>query len=131
MCLFCDYQTKRSNYIYENELVYAIKDQFPVSPGHALVITKRHFASYFDATKEEILAIDEAMRAVKDLIEEIYHPDGYNIGVNQGADAGQTIMHLHVHLIPRYKGDVKNPRGGVRGAIPGKQHYGVNRISDD
>lgn len=86
-------------------------------------IPKRHVANYFELTTEEVLAIRDLLQRMKTEVDAKFHPDGYNIGVNVGADAGQSIFHVHVHLIPRYKGDVKNPRGGVRGVIPAKQSY--------
>lgn len=91
-----------------------IRDRFPVSQGHTLVISRRHVASFFDATEEEQFALLRAVRAAKADLDAELHPDGYNVGVNQGVAAGQTVMHLHVHLIPRYAGDVADPRGGVR-----------------
>ncbi len=109
--------------IYENNHVYAILDGFPVSKGHTLIITKRHVGNYFSLNSDELKSIDEALKHMKNQLDDLYHPDGYNIGINNGEAAGQTVMHLHVHLIPRYKGDMPNPRGGVRGVIPGKQKY--------
>lgn len=109
-CLFCNYK----EIIAENELAFAIYDKFPVNKGHALIIPKRHFSSFFEATEEEIKAIYSLLHDVKYIVDREYEPQGYNVGINIGEDAGQTIMHLHVHLIPRYKGDVANPRGGVR-----------------
>lgn len=109
-CLFCNYKET----IGENELAFAIYDKFPVNKGHALIIPKRHFSSFFEATEEEIKAIYSLLHDVKYIVDREYEPQGYNVGINIGEDAGQTIMHLHVHLIPRYKGDVENPRGGVR-----------------
>lgn len=111
-CLFCNFL--KENYIAENELAFAIFDKFPVNEGHALIIPKRHFENFFDATQEEITAIYELLHKVKEIIDGKYFPTGYNVGVNVGEDGGQTIMHLHVHLIPRYKGDVENPKGGIR-----------------
>ena len=98
-------------------------DGFPVSPGHALIIPKRHVASFFDLTKEEQLDLLKLADEVKIIVEERYHPDGYNVGINVGEAAGQSVFHVHMHLIPRYHGDVSNPRGGVRGVIPTKQNY--------
>jgi len=129
--LFCKLMTeknvnngkKTNEYILENELALGRYDDFPVSKGHMEFVTKRHIATIFDATAEEKTAIFELIDKAKMMIDKEYHPDGYNIGVNCGESAGQTIMHLHVHLIPRYEGDVKNPRGGVRGIIPEKQNY--------
>lgn len=95
-------------------MVFAIYDVFPVNEGHILVISKRHFSSFFEATDEEILAIYELINKVKEIVHIKYEPTEYNIGINIGEDAGQTIMNLHVHVIPRYKGDVKNPKEGIR-----------------
>lgn len=118
-CIFCE----AKEIIIENEFAYVRFDKFPVNLGHLEVITKRHVASFFDATLKEKLAIIELLDRSKEIIDNKYKPDGYNIGINCGEVAGQSIMHLHVHLIPRYKDDVKNPRGGVRGVIPSKQNY--------
>lgn len=111
-CLFCNYDKKE--YVAENEFAFAIYDHFPVNKGHVLIIPKRHFENFFDAKEEEVCAIYDLMHTVKSIIDKELKPDGYNVGINIGYDAGQTIMHLHVHLIPRYKGDVENPRGGIR-----------------
>ncbi len=120
-CPFCD--IKEEQIILKNNLCYAIYDKFPVNPGHILIIPFRHFSSFFDATKEEKIAIFDLLDYCKKLLDDKFKPDGYNIGVNVGHYAGQTIFHLHVHLIPRYKGDIDNPRGGVRGVIPEKRMY--------
>lgn len=112
-CVFCEF-VKNKGYLLENELAFAVYDSFPVNKGHTLIIPKRHFESYFDALPEEILAMDDLVKKAKKFLDEEYKPDGYNIGVNVGADAGQGIFHMHIHLIPRYKGDVENPRGGIR-----------------
>ena len=101
----------------------AFYDGFPVSPGHALIIPKRHVASYFDLSVQEREAMTQMMLDVKQKLDDRFHPDGYNIGINVGEYAGQSIFHCHMHLIPRYKGDVENPKGGVRGVIPSKQKY--------
>jgi diadenosine tetraphosphate (Ap4A) HIT family hydrolase len=111
-CLFCSFSKEK--YIAENELAFAIFDGFPVNKGHALIIPKRHFGNFFDATEEEITAIYRLIHEVKAKLDEELKPGGYNIGVNVGHYGGQTIMHLHVHLIPRYKGDVEKPKGGIR-----------------
>ncbi|MTI64980.1 MAG: HIT family protein [Firmicutes bacterium] len=116
ICIFCD--TNELEIQLENELAYAIFDKYPVSKGHMLIIPKRHFQSFFEASKEEILAIYDLIHKCKRLLEEKYNPDGYNIGVNVNEEAGQTIMHLHVHIIPRHKGDVSDPRGGIRNLKP-------------
>ena len=111
-CIFCNYN--KSEIIVENKLAFAIMDKFPVNEGHTLIIPKRHFPNLFEATEEEVKAIYSLMHEVKEMLDIQYEPSGYNIGVNVGYYAGQTVMHLHVHLIPRYKGDVDNPRGGIR-----------------
>ena len=121
-CFFCKC-IKNKEFEIENDLAFAIFDGYPVSKGHLLVITKRHIKDWWETTKEERIAIFELIDEAKKLIDNEYHPDGYNIGMNLGIEAGQTIMHLHIHLIPRYKGDISNPRGGVRGIIPEKQKY--------
>lgn len=121
-CLFCSINNDRV--IARNELAFAIKDGFPVTASHTLVIPKRHVETYFDLSVEELLACDELLRS---LAAEIKSQDttveGFNIGMNAGEVAGQTIFHCHIHLIPRRKGDVENPRGGVRHLIPGKGFY--------
>ena len=111
-CIFCEYS--KEEYIAENDLCFAIFDKFPVNEGHTLIIPKRHFQNYFDATKEEIAAIYDLSQEVKKFIDYKYSPDGYNVGVNVNHEGGQTIMHLHMHIIPRYKGDIEDPRGGIR-----------------
>jgi diadenosine tetraphosphate (Ap4A) HIT family hydrolase len=118
-CVFCDDQDK----VLENSKCFAIYDRFPVNKGHILIIPKRHFSSYFDATKEELVGFDELIFEAQKSLNSIYNPDGYNIGINCGEVAGQTVMHAHIHLIPRYVDDVKDPRGGIRGIIPAKQKY--------
>jgi diadenosine tetraphosphate (Ap4A) HIT family hydrolase len=107
---------------FEGRLVRALWDGFPVSPGHMLVVPKRHVPTWFDATQEELIDLVTALDKAKELTAS-YKPHGYNIGVNAGAAAGQTVFHLHVHLIPRYAGDVPDPRGGVRHIIPSKGRY--------
>ena len=118
-CVFC----QMKDYILENELAYAIYDKYPVGKGHMLFIPKRHVKDFFDITKEEREAIFELIDEGKKLLDEKYSPDSYNVGINCGEHAGQTIMHVHVHLIPRYIGDMKDPTGGVRGVIPYKMKY--------
>ncbi len=120
-CPFCNIEEDKI--IMSNELCYAIYDNSPVNKGHTLIIPFRHFDSYFDATKEEKCAISDLTEDIKKLIDEKYSPDGYNLGVNIGWYAGQTVMHVHYHVIPRYKGDIKVPKGGVRGVIPDKKLY--------
>ena len=120
-CPFCDLPPERI--VAENALALATPDAFPASPGHTLVVPRRHVASWFDATPAEQEAILALVARVKDELEHDRRPDGYNIGINVGEAAGQTVMHLHVHLIPRYTRDVDDPRGGVRYAIPDKGNY--------
>ncbi len=122
-CPFC--AVPEGDRILENELVIGFFDRFPVSPGHVLLVTRRHVASWFEAGEEERAAlmrgVDEAVRLIEATAER--RPDGYNVGFNTGEAAGQTVMHLHVHVIPRYLGDVDDPRGGVRGAVPHRRIY--------
>ena len=120
-CLFCSIDENRI--ILENETVVAIRDAFPVSFGHTLIIPKRHIASFFETSKEEREAIVEALEQCKLILDKEFNPDGYNIGINDGVMAGQTVMHLHIHLIPRYKGDSRDPRGGIRWIFPDKARY--------
>ena len=121
-CLFCNIPQERI--VLENDLAYAIRDGFPVTKMHSIIIPKRHIKDYFDLNKDELLACDHLIRSLK---EEINNSDssvnGFNIGMNAGESAGQTIFHCHIHLIPRRTGDVDNPRGGVRHTIPGKGDY--------
>jgi diadenosine tetraphosphate (Ap4A) HIT family hydrolase len=120
-CPFCTIKPERI--IADGNLVFAIRDQYPVNSGHTLVISKRHFSSWFDATYDERLEILQMVDRLKALLDDELHPDGYNIGVNVGGASGQTVAHLHFHLIPRFYGDVDDPRGGVRYVIPGKGNY--------
>lgn len=119
--MFCD--VPASEIIVNHDLCFARWDKFPVSPGHLLIIPKRHFESVFDATADEFRAFGEVLLLANQVIEKEYQPDGYNIGVNDGQAAGQSVFHVHMHVIPRYKGDVENPLGGVRGVVPFKQKY--------
>lgn len=112
-----------SEHVASNALAFAVRDGFPVSPGHTLVVPRRLVATWFDATREEQLAILDLVDAVKRSLDAERRPDGYNVGVNAGAAAGQTVMHLHVHVIPRYAGDMDDPRGGVRHVIPSMGNY--------
>lgn len=122
-CPFCSLPPERIE--LERELAFTIRDGYPVSPGHTLVIPRRHCATYFDATPEEQAAlwalVDETRRELDAHLDP--RPDGYNVGFNAGEAAGQTVMHLHIHVIPRYTGDVENPRGGVRWVVPDKADY--------
>lgn len=112
-CVFCDY-LKNNEFIIDNGLAFAIHDHYPVNKGHILILPKRHYAGYFDATPDEIIAFNELTTSVKLILDTELQPDGYNIGINIGEAAGQTVFHLHIHLIPRYLGDMDNPKGGIR-----------------
>ena len=121
-CLFCN--SKESGLTDENQLAYASYDSYPVTDQHCLIIPKRHVKDYFDLTVEEIVACDQLIKKMKKEIEKKdASVKGFNIGINSGKIAGQSIMHCHIHLIPRREGDVENPQGGVRSVIPLKQHY--------
>ena len=125
-CLFCD--IKKSGCAYENELAYASYDSYPVTEHHCLIIPKRHIKDYFDLSNKELVACNDLIQIVKD---EITKKDpsvkGFNLGTNIGKVSGQSILHCHLHLIPRREGDVDNPQGGVRSVIPNKQHYKRNK----
>lgn len=112
-----------SEHVASNELAFAIRDTFPVSPGHTLVVPFREVATWFDASAEEKKAILDLVDTVKGRLDEEFQPQGYNVGFNAGAAAGQTVNHLHVHVIPRFVGDVPDPRGGVRWVLPEKAAY--------
>jgi|TARA_B110000438_G_scaffold288599_1_gene322246 diadenosine tetraphosphate (Ap4A) HIT family hydrolase len=121
-CLFCN--LKKSDLLDENELTYASLDSYPVSDQHCLIIPKRHVKDYFELTHQEIISSNQLINKIKKKIETNDNSvKGFNIGTNSGKVAGQTIMHCHIHLIPRREGDVENPQGGIRGVIPLKQHY--------
>lgn len=120
-CPFCTIDPARI--IRGCPLTISLWDGFPVSPGHALLVPRRHIASWADATDDEKHALITAIDHARALIDDLHHPHGYNIGFNDGRAAGQTVMHLHVHVIPRYEGDVPDPRGGVRWVVPSKARY--------
>ena len=125
-CLFCN--IKKSGCVYENELAYVSYDSYPVTKNHCLIIPKRHIKDYFDLSNEELLACNDLIKILK---KEITKKDssvkGFNLGTNIGKVSGQSILHCHLHLIPRRYGDVDNPQGGVRSVIPNKQHYKRNK----
>lgn len=129
ICPFCTLQHHPENTVVEGTYAYVIYDKYPVNPGHALIVPKRHVADYFDLSPVEEIEMWQLVRQMKTHLEQEYHPSGYNIGINCGKDAGQTIFHLHIHLIPRYPGDMPNPEGGVRGVIPEKQKYNKEEMS--
>ena len=119
-CLFCK---EPRGVLRVHELAYSARDTYAVSPGHTLIIPKRHVASFFELTQDELVACINLINEEKQFIDGEFNPDGYNIGVNVGPAAGQSILHVHIHVIPRYLGDVKNPQGGVRHVIPSNAHY--------
>ena len=120
-CPFCN--PDNSKIVLANSHAAAFYDGFPVSPGHSLIVPKRHIASFFEATREEQAALLDLLAEMQEILVKERNPDGFNIGINDGTAAGQTIMHLHIHLIPRYAGDQPDPRGGVRWIFPDKAEY--------
>ncbi|HQK56060.1 MAG TPA: HIT family protein [Methanolinea sp.] len=120
-CLFCN--PNDEDIILKNLHGYARYDGYPVSPGHLLIIPFRHVSSLFELSDEEVGGLWSLVKEGRTSLNENFHPDGFNVGVNVGEAAGQTVFHVHIHLIPRYHGDVENPKGGVRGVIPGKMGY--------
>ena len=119
-CIFC---TPNREILAENASGLAFFDSFPVSRGHALVVPKRHVMTIFEMSEEEYTDCFRLVLALRDLLLARYSPHGFNVGANCGEAAGQSVWHAHIHVIPRYKGDVPNPRGGVRGVIPYKASY--------
>ena len=109
--------------LLENEVGFVIYDGFPVSKGHCLIVPHRVYSDYFESTNDEVIGLQKLVLETKKLLDEKFQPDGFNVGINSGESGGQTVPHVHIHLIPRYKGDMENPRGGVRGVIPSKQKY--------
>ena len=121
-CIFCHSPEDRQ-ILAEYDLAYAIPDKYPVSAGHSLIIPKIHQPDFFQLSEKYRSACLELIDKTKKIIDKKHNPDGFNIGVNIGESAGQTIGHVHIHLIPRYEGDVENPTGGVRNVIPGRGDY--------
>jgi diadenosine tetraphosphate (Ap4A) HIT family hydrolase len=121
ICPFCTLGAERI--VLANECAVVVRDSFPVSPGHTLIIQKRHVGSFFDVTGGERKAMLTLLDSAKLGLDAAFHPDGYNIGINDGKAAGQTVPHLHLHLIPRYAGDSEDPRGGVRWILPQKAKW--------
>ena len=117
-CIFCD-KVASGEALLQNELAIAFFDSFPVSRGHVLIIPRRHAETFFDLTDDELVAMKHLAFEVKALLDEQFHPNGYNIGLNCREAGGQTVFHCHMHVIPRYKGDVPDPTGGVRTILPG------------
>ena len=120
-CIFC--HTANEKLVAENALAQAVYDTFPVTPGHTLIVPRRHATTIWDLTDEEYQACFALVREARAILEERHKPDAFNIGVNCGEAAGQSVWHAHIHLIPRYEGDVPDPRGGVRNIVPHKAHY--------
>ncbi len=120
-CRFCHLPKERI--ITRNSHAVAIRDAYPISPGHTLILPKRHIVSFFGTTEEEQSALFSLVRSVRESLTSIFNPSGFNIGINDGEAAGQTILHLHIHVIPRYDGDTEDPRGGVRWIFPDKAVY--------
>lgn len=128
-CAFCCLieQGAKTRTVAESNLALALLDGYPISPGHTLIIPKRHITSYFDLTSQELEDVMNLLGNTKKLLTQNYAPDAFNVGINDGPAAGQTVNHLHIHLIPRYQGDVPDPRGGVRWVIPDKADYWSKR----
>ena len=120
-CIFCS--LPEASIVDQNELAMAVRDIAPVNPGHMLIMPKRHVSSYFELTDEEVLALMDLMRRTKKTLDTEFKPDDYNIGVNDGPLGGQTVPHVHIHVMPRYRGDVDDVRGGVRNIIPERAVY--------
>ena len=109
--------------LFENDVGFVIYDKYPVNKGHCLIVPKRVYPNYFGSTHDEIIGLNDLLFKTRNYLLEKHNPTGFNIGINCGRDSGQTVDHLHIHLIPRYKNDMDDPRGGVRGVIPEKQKY--------
>ncbi|MEM5295435.1 HIT family protein [Burkholderia sp. JPY481] len=124
-CPFCVLPVGRI--VDRNDAGVAVRDAYPVSPGHTLIISSRHVGSLFELSTPEREQLFSLIDRAKGVLDEQYRPDAYNIGINDGVAAGQTVPHLHIHLIPRYKGDLPDPRGGVRWIIPKKADYWSKR----
>lgn len=120
-CPFC--QLDAACIVFSDDVTLVIRDAFPVSPGHTLIIPRRHVGSFFELTPPERARMFELLTQAKAELDGTLQPDGFNIGINDGAAAGQTVPHLHLHLIPRYRGDTPDPRGGVRWVLPAKAKY--------
>lgn len=125
VCPFCS--LPESRIVQRNDTAWVVRDAYPVSPGHTLVIPKRHVGSFFDLTGDERSALLSLLTSAKAQVDLEFHPDAYNIAVNDGPAAGQTVPHVHIHLIPRYQGDQRDPRGGARWLFPEKADYWTKR----
>lgn len=123
-CKYCDESYQRSERtLFENDRWFSNLDKHPVNPGHMKIIPKRHVNSVAELTANEWVSLGDMLSKAKESLAVEFHPDGYNLGINEGEASGQTVFHLHIHYIPRYKGDMENPAGGVRNIIPGKGDY--------
>ncbi len=120
-CPFCVLEPHRI--VAQGELAVAYRDGFPLSLGHTVIIPRRHVATLFEATETEQAALLHMLARAKEKLDALHQPDGYNIGINHGQAGGQSVPHLHIHLIPRYRGDKEDPRGGVRWILPDKAKY--------
>ena len=121
-CLFCN--KKKQKIIYSNKFIYVVRDSFPVTKYHSLIIPHRHVSNFFDLNNDELKSLSKILKKERQSLLNLDKKiTAFNIGANVGKEAGQSIMHCHIHLIPRRKGDIENPRGGVRGVIPSKQKY--------
>jgi len=120
-CPFCTIAPDK--FVDQNHHTFTVRDTLPISPGHTLIVPKRHIASIFEATTDEVAALWDALQQSRTQLLKEFSADGYNIGINDGLVAGQTILHLHIHLIPRYDGDMPDPRGGIRWIFPDKAVY--------
>jgi len=116
-------EISKEKILYKGEHFFIIPDSFPVSPGHLLIVSNSIKKDYFELNKDEVEELNRMIHKCREIIEKEYIPDGYNIGMNCGKEAGQTVFQFHCHVIPRYSGDMKNPRGGVRHCIKGKGYY--------
>lgn len=121
LCPFC--HLEREQIIDCNDVGFVIRDGFPISPGHTLIISRRHVGSYFELYTEEREGLFRLLDRAKSTLDHELRPNAYNIGINDGLEAGQTIQHVHIHLIPRYQGDAADPRGGIRWVMPDKAKY--------
>jgi diadenosine tetraphosphate (Ap4A) HIT family hydrolase len=124
-CPFCTLPAERI--VTSDEYALVIRDAFPISPGHTLIVPKRHVRSFFEIERRERESMLGLLEAAKEKLDREFQPDGFNVGINDGTAAGQTVLHLHIHLIPRYAGDRPDPRGGVRWIIPEKADYWSGR----
>lgn len=121
-CVFCD-RVARREFFLEGPLAVAFPDRYPLSPGHTLIVPKAHAADYFELAEAVQADLWRLVGEVKGRLDEEFSPAGYNVGINIGAAAGQTVFHVHVHLVPRYAGDVPDPRGGIRHVLPQRARY--------